>query len=319
VLGELRSGTLIPVFGAFFTNNTGITITSLTVRYTGEQWRLGTAGRTDQLAFQYSTDAISLTTGTWANVATLNFVTPNTITAGAKDGNATANRTALAASITGLSIANGTSFFIRWTDVDATGADDGLAIDDLTLETNVTLPILLISFSATKESNTSKISWTTAEEINTSTFKVQRSAGGAANWQTIATVQAMGQSSTLVNYQVYDANPGAGNNLYRLLSIDMDDKLYYSPIRRVNFNKKCTYSIYPNPAGDMLHITTDNINGINGVLIIENMHGQAVLSKRAAVATGVLPLNVSTLTSGLYLLTIINNDGEVNTIKLVRQ
>src|SRR5690242_9419010 len=40
-LGELRSGTLIPLFGAKFTNNTGATITSLDVSYTGEQWRFG--------------------------------------------------------------------------------------------------------------------------------------------------------------------------------------------------------------------------------------------------------------------------------------
>src|SRR5690349_11089721 len=33
-LGELRSGTLIPLFGAKFTNNTGATITSLDVSYT---------------------------------------------------------------------------------------------------------------------------------------------------------------------------------------------------------------------------------------------------------------------------------------------
>src|SRR3954466_12092875 len=51
-LGQLRSGTLIPLFGACFTNNTGSTITSLAVAYNGEEWRLGTAGRTDQLNFE---------------------------------------------------------------------------------------------------------------------------------------------------------------------------------------------------------------------------------------------------------------------------
>src|SRR6185369_6356194 len=35
--------------------------------------------------------------------------------------------------ITGLSIGNGSSFWIRWTDVDATGAEDGLAVDDFSL------------------------------------------------------------------------------------------------------------------------------------------------------------------------------------------
>ncbi|MES1240840.1 MAG: hypothetical protein ABUT39_04415, partial [Acidobacteriota bacterium] len=59
-LGQLRSGTLFPLFGACFTNNTGSTITSLAVAYTGEEWRLGTVSRTDQMNFEYSTNATEL-------------------------------------------------------------------------------------------------------------------------------------------------------------------------------------------------------------------------------------------------------------------
>jgi DNA/RNA endonuclease G (NUC1) len=131
--GGLRSGTLIPVFGAQFTNNTGATITSLEIAYTGEEWRLGTAARTDQIDFQISTNATNLSTGTYTDVNALDFVTPNTVTAGAKDGNAAANRTALTSTIGSLSIPNGASFFIRWTDLDASGADDGLSFDDFSI------------------------------------------------------------------------------------------------------------------------------------------------------------------------------------------
>src|SRR4051794_23697667 len=132
-LGQLRSGTLIPNFGACFTNNTGSPITSLAVAYNGEQWRLGTAGRTDQMNFEYSLNSTDLVTGTWINVAALNFVTPDTVTAGAKNGNAAADRTALSSTINSLNIPNGATFWIRWNDQDATGADDGLAVDDFSL------------------------------------------------------------------------------------------------------------------------------------------------------------------------------------------
>ena len=64
-LGGLRSGTLIPVFGACFTNNTGSTVTNLAVAYTGEEWRLGALARTDQISFEYSLNATDLTTGAW--------------------------------------------------------------------------------------------------------------------------------------------------------------------------------------------------------------------------------------------------------------
>lgn len=132
-LGGLRSGTLIPIYGASFTNNTGSVIAMLVITYTGEEWRLGTAGRTDQLTFEYSTDAVGLTTGTWMGVPVLNFVTPDLATTGAKNGNAAGERTILSATISGLNIPNGTTFWIRWLDTDAPGADDGLAIDDFSL------------------------------------------------------------------------------------------------------------------------------------------------------------------------------------------
>jgi uncharacterized repeat protein (TIGR01451 family) len=140
-LGQLRSGTLIPLFGACFTNNTGSTITSLAVAYNGEEWRLGTAGRTDQMNFEYSLNATDLTTGTWTNVAALNFVTPDTATTGAKDGNAAGERTALSSTIPSLSIANGATFWIRWNDTDASGADDGLAADNFSLTPNAGAPL----------------------------------------------------------------------------------------------------------------------------------------------------------------------------------
>lgn len=135
-LGGLRSGTLIPVIGASFTNNTGGTITSLDISYTGEQWRQGVTNRgaADRLDFQFSTDATSLTTGTYLDINALDFSSPNTTaTAGALDGNAALNRTGISSTISGLSIANGATFFIRWTDFDITSSDDGLAVDDFSL------------------------------------------------------------------------------------------------------------------------------------------------------------------------------------------
>jgi uncharacterized repeat protein (TIGR01451 family) len=132
-LGGLQSGTLIPLFGACFTNGTGSTLGSLDVAYTGEEWRLGTAARTDRMAFEYSLDATSLTTGSWAGVGALDFVTPDTATTGAKDGNTAGERAALSATIPSLAIPNGATFWIRWTDTNASGADDGLAVDDFSL------------------------------------------------------------------------------------------------------------------------------------------------------------------------------------------
>ena len=146
-LGGLLSNALSPTIGAQFTNNTGSVITSLSISYTGEMWRAGVANRlaADRLDFQVSTDATSLNTGTWTDYDTLDFNSPNTNTAsGALDGNASANRAVVAGTITGLSIPDGTTFWIRWLDFNIANSDDGLAVDDFSLTPFVT-PVVTIT------------------------------------------------------------------------------------------------------------------------------------------------------------------------------
>ncbi|HEX8140179.1 MAG TPA: Calx-beta domain-containing protein [Pyrinomonadaceae bacterium] len=152
-LGGLRTGSLVPTIGAFYRNDTGLPINTLQIAYTGEEWRLGAAGRTDRLDFQYSTNATSLTTGTWTDVDALDFTTPNTAGTGAKNGNDAANRTALGTTITGLNIAPGATFWLRWNDFDATGADDGLAVDDFSLTAGINTPALSIDDVSHNEGN----------------------------------------------------------------------------------------------------------------------------------------------------------------------
>ncbi|HZG01106.1 MAG TPA: T9SS type A sorting domain-containing protein, partial [Chitinophagales bacterium] len=101
----------------------------------GEQWRLGGNGFTgtnrDRLAFEYSTDATSATTGTWQSAPQLTFYAPNTTgTAGPLDGNLAANRTNINDTVFVGSVASGSVFWVRWKDIDVVGGDDGLAVED---------------------------------------------------------------------------------------------------------------------------------------------------------------------------------------------
>jgi PEP-CTERM motif len=135
-LGGLRSANLNPIFGIQLTNGLGRVINAFTISYVGELYRLGTSGgRTDRLLFEYSTNATSLTTGTWTPVSALNFTTPNTTgTVGLRDGNLPANQTAITAQIAGLELLRGRNIYLRFLDFDAIDADDGLAIDNFRVD-----------------------------------------------------------------------------------------------------------------------------------------------------------------------------------------
>ncbi len=132
-LGSIQGDTLVPIFGAAFTNHAGGVITSVQIAYTGEQWRSGRTNRQDRLRFQLSTNATSLNTGTWLEIFDLDFFTVNNLAIGPKDGNSESYRRALSATISGLNIPQGSTFWIRWVDFNGVGDDDGLAVDDFSL------------------------------------------------------------------------------------------------------------------------------------------------------------------------------------------
>lgn len=134
-LGGLRSGNLIPTFGIQFTNMLGRTITSLNISFIGEQYRLGTVGRADRLAFEFSTTATNLLGTGFTALTALDFSSPTTTgTVGALDGNLAANQRVVSGTIAGLELLQGQSIFLRFVDLDATGADDGLGIDNFRAE-----------------------------------------------------------------------------------------------------------------------------------------------------------------------------------------
>ncbi|RZL12605.1 MAG: hypothetical protein EOO62_10585, partial [Hymenobacter sp.] len=139
-LGSLRSGSIAAVIGAQFANNTGAALPSLALTYTGETWRVGGTGRADKMTFEYSTDATSLSTGTWTAITALDY-TNNSATATSTAGGSTpVQTTAVTGTIASLNLATGATIWFRWTDTDASGADDGMAIDDISLSWGTSNP-----------------------------------------------------------------------------------------------------------------------------------------------------------------------------------
>jgi uncharacterized protein len=189
-LGGLQSGSLVPTIGASFTNNTASGITRLDLSYVGEQWRIGALGRADRIDFQWSSNATSLTTGTWTDADALDFTGPVTTgTVGLLDGNLAANRTPVSGFIV-VAIPAGTTFWIRWSSFDATGADDGLAVDDFSLTPSVSDQAPFISATspldgAASVALDSNITVTFSEPVNVS-----------AGWFTINCAVSLGHAAT---------------------------------------------------------------------------------------------------------------------------
>ena len=133
-LGSIASGGTGTIQnGVRFTNNTGITLTQFTVTYDGEQWRNGGNTTQHSLTFDYVTGAgVTLSSGGYSGVSQLNFNGPiATATAAALDGNAAANRVAgITFNVKDITWLPGQQIMLRWTDLNDTGNDHGLAVDN---------------------------------------------------------------------------------------------------------------------------------------------------------------------------------------------
>ncbi len=153
-LGSVASSTNTPSYGVLFTNNSGATITSINVQFYVEQWRHSKDTLVvlvaDSLGLDYSTNATAIndSTASWLSSSIFAVSPQNTFntTAGALNGNLSANRTLVTGTIM-VTIPAGGSVALRFKDIRVSTplGNDGLAVDDLSLTFGtgiVNMPIL---------------------------------------------------------------------------------------------------------------------------------------------------------------------------------
>ncbi len=137
-LGSIGANTLAVDGGAMYIglrlhNDTGLTLDSFTLGYTGEQWRNG--GNTEGLIFMWSVtaSAISDPDSAFTRETALDFAAPvNGGTAVSLNGNLAANRVVISpVTISGINWLPDTDLWLRWNDIQIPSTDHGLGIDDL--------------------------------------------------------------------------------------------------------------------------------------------------------------------------------------------
>ena len=124
--------------------NAAVTLNNL--KLAGEQWRYvsGVAAQTITFSYKIGTSVISNLTPAsdtgWTAVNSLAFTSPvATGTTGTRDANDPANRVELSA-ILNLQLLPGEHVTFRWRDVDHSGTDHGMAIDDFRVDWTVPPP-----------------------------------------------------------------------------------------------------------------------------------------------------------------------------------
>jgi len=172
--------------------------------------------------------------------------------------------------------------------------------------TNSPLPIELISFDAQSYQSKVLLNWVTASEINNDYFNIERSKNGY-DWEIIKQVDAAGNSSEQLNYQIFDFKPYSEVSYYRLKQTDFDGLFSYSDIKVVNFKKNNEFILYPNPSKNT--ITIKSSNTLNKDYQIFNVLGQDLTlttSKYTEECSNCIRINISALPIGLYIVKMGN-------------
>jgi len=112
----------------------------------------------------------------------------------------------------------------------------------------------LISFTTSAKVNDIMLNWTTASEINSNRFEIERRSYDGNiilnEWQKIGSVPAKGATNLIQNYQFIDKNSKVGKYGYRLKIIDNDGMNEYSNTEEVEISNPSIFFLsqnYPNP------------------------------------------------------------------------
>lgn len=178
------------------------------------------------------------------------------------------------------------------------------------------LPVTLLSFEGVQTKNINKLTWTTTNEINNKTFLIERSANNQPFIQ-IGIVNGNGSNSTTNNYSFDDKDPQVGINLYRLKQIDYDGNFSYSKIISLG-NKINDWVISPNLVGSQLTIISPYTDNQPLKLYIYNMQGSRVKSDDVNNA-GIIRQNVATLSKGVYIVQIIDSEGNSTSLRFIKE
>jgi hypothetical protein len=180
----------------------------------------------------------------------------------------------------------------------------GLQLNELTLASvSGPLPLQWRSFTVAKQHDNVLLEWSTFAENNSKYFFIQTSFNGTT-WNTIATVSAAGNSSSVRDYNYLHTSPAAGYNYYRVIETDVDSKYNYSLVRRLYFElTPWDIELLGNPVTNgrlEIKITLAGTNDIPPKLRLYTSDGRLLWTKKGG--DGTQSLNVNGYPKGTYLL-----------------
>ncbi|MBK9735432.1 MAG: carboxypeptidase regulatory-like domain-containing protein [Saprospiraceae bacterium] len=185
------------------------------------------------------------------------------------------------------------------------------------------LPVSWLDVSAVRENNTHIVSWSTAKEVNTAYYLVERRMENETEFKVIpGKVPANGNSNTISKYSLVDLDVDkSGIYIYKVKQVDLDGQFTYSKLVKVSNNGETIVDMYPNPAKS--ETTIEVVLPVDGEVRIELFDAASklikVIRKVSTQQSGntLYNVNLEDVAAGVYNV-IITIDGIATQKKLIR-
>jgi len=209
-------------------------------------------------------------------------------------------------SYTGINLGS-TSITFNYAFLDAGGLQSAPAA--YTVNWLIALPVTLQSFTATVlQAGNVLLKWQVGAEENFKGYEVEY-APDAASFSRIAEISG-GRADG--NYSFTYNQPGA-TGYYRLKMVDIDGRMTWSRVIKVDLKETVRLCAYPNPV-----LTTATVKGIQSGDILRLYNAQGALLQTVK-ATGItIELDLNRYPHGVYGLEVMRNDQPAGKIKLLK-
>jgi len=181
------------------------------------------------------------------------------------------------------------------------------------------LPVVFNFFKAQCNGNRVLLTWQTAQEENSQYFTPERTTDGNT-WTPLANIAAAGNSATAKDYSFTDNAP-LENGRYRVAEYDTNGHVQYTAVAAPDCRYVDPFRVWPNPVDATLYIniTVDTASAV--IVKLFDSKGAIVRQQAGNLFPGnnLMTLNLQSLSSGVYFLNILYNNGQLRVRGIIKK
>lgn len=159
----------------------------------------------------------------------------------------------------------------------------------------------LISFAGKKTGQDVELRWDTKNEFDYTAFELQKSYDNI-NFEPVRNMQSTSSGTYTYKdmFSVTDTKPV----YYRLKQTDINDKISYSEVIIITTNGNGTFSVFPNPATNVIQFSL--AQPVKSQVRLKIYNSMGILMKTSTFSTSTGQQDITSLTTGSYTIEVID-------------